>query len=41
VIEAELQAVLNNPTENFHTAFKNMAEVLKMVHTCGRGLPGG
>jgi predicted helicase len=39
VIEAALQSMLNTLTEHdFQDAFKKMAEVLGMVHTCGRGL---
>jgi hypothetical protein len=38
VIEAESQVVLNTPNElDFQDAFKQMAEELGTVHTCGRG----
>jgi hypothetical protein len=38
VIETELQAVLNTLIEhNLQDAFKKMAEVLGIVHMCGRG----
>jgi hypothetical protein len=39
VIKAESQVVLNTLTEHdFQDAFKEMAEALGTVHTCGRGL---
>jgi hypothetical protein len=40
VIEAELQAALNTPTEHdFCDACKKMTEALGTVHMCGRELP--